>query len=78
MQPYPSQSHLSKATHLLIKTIYIGPSRMESPTGFSQDPFKRRIPTFHYKISSFCCVPIFSLLEALKVPPKNKQDFNKF
>ena len=78
MQPYPSQSHLSKVTDLLIKTIYIGPSGMESLTVFSQDPLKRRISTFHYKISSFCCVPTLSLLEVLKVPPKNKQDFSKF
>ena len=33
IQPYPSQPNLSRRTHLLIKTVSIGPSHMECPTG---------------------------------------------
>ena len=41
-------------------------------------PLKRRFPTFHYRASSFCCLPIFSSLEPSKSPPKDEQDFNRF
>ena len=38
---------------------------MESSMGFSQpppsSPLKWALSTFHYKTSSFCCLPIFSL-----------------
>ena len=33
MQPCPSQLHLSRGTHLLIKTVSIRPSHIESRTG---------------------------------------------
>ena len=78
MQPYPNQSQLSKWTHILIKIVSIGPPHMESPTGFSQAPLKWHFPKFHNRMSSFCYLPIFSLLEPSKVPPKGKQDFNRF
>ena len=78
MQPYPSQSHLSRETHLLLKTVSIGPSHMESSTGFSQAPLKQHFPTFHYRTSYFCCFPIFFSLEPSKPPSKDKQDFTWF
>ena len=53
MQPYPSQPQLSRGTNLLIKTVSVRPSYMESPTGFSEAPLKQHFPTFHYKTSSF-------------------------
>ena len=78
MQPYPSQTHLSRGTHLLIKTVSIGPSYKERPTGFSQAPFKHHFLTFYYRTSSFCCLPIFFPLEPSKLAPKDKQYFNGF
>ena len=65
LQPYPSQPHFSRKIHLLIKTVFIGPSHMESPTGLSQAPLKHYFPTFHCGTSSFCCLPIFSSLESV-------------
>ena len=47
---------------------------MESSTGFSQAPLKWGFPIFHYRNSSFCCLPIFSLK---KPPPKGTQYFNR-
>ena len=38
MQAHPSKPHLSRGTHLLIKTVSIGLSHMKSHTGFSQFP----------------------------------------
>ena len=72
------QPHLSRGPHLLINTISIRLSHMGSPTGLSQAPLKQHFPTFHYRTSSFCCLPIFSLLAPSKQPPKDKQDFNRF
>ena len=69
MQPYPSQPHLSRRTHLLLKTVSIGLSHMESPTGF---PY----------ISHFTLEPILSVtsyfffffffIRTLQTPSKNK------
>ena len=78
MQTYASQPPLSTRTHLLIKTISIRSSHMESPTWLSQVPPQAAFPTFHYRTSSFCCLSIFSSLEHSKHPPKHKQDFNRF
>ena len=43
----------------MYSTVSTGPSHMESPTGFSQAPLKQSFPTFHYRTSSLCCLPIF-------------------
>ena len=59
IQPYPSQPHLLRGTELLIKTVSIGLSHMERPTGFPQAPLKQYFPTFHYRTFSFCCLTIF-------------------
>ena len=39
MQPYPNQPHPSRGTQLLLKTVSIGPSHMDSPTRLSQAAF---------------------------------------
>ena len=44
--------------------VSIRPSHLESSTGLSQAPLKRRFPTFHYRNS-------FSPLEPSKPPPKD-------
>ena len=77
MQPYPTQPHLTRGTYLLIETVSIGLSHMEWPTGFSQASHKQIFPTFHYRTSSFCWLPICPSLEPSKPPPKEKQDFNR-
>ena len=77
MQSYPSQPHLSRGAHILIKTVSIGSSHMESPTGPSQASLKQHLPTFHYRTSSLCCLSIFSSLEHSKHPSKYKRDFNR-
>ena len=41
-------------------------------------PLKQCSPTFHYRTSSFCCLPFFSSLELSKHPPKYKQNLNTF
>ena len=68
MQPYSSQPHLSKETHLLIRIVSIGPPHMESPRGFLKVPLKWGLPTFHYRI-------LLSTTSPLR-PLKDKQDFN--
>ena len=74
----PANLTSQRGTHLLIKTVSIGPSRMETPTGLSEAlTFKQRFPTFHYRTSSLCCLPIFSSLEPSKTHPEDKQDFNR-
>ena len=61
----------------MYSVVSIGWPRMESPTEFSQAPLKQRFLTFHYRNSSFCCLPIFSSLQPSKTPPNNAQDFNR-
>ena len=61
----------------MYSVVSIGWPRMESPTEFSQDPLKQRFLAFHYRNSSFCCLPIFSSLQPSKTPPNNTQDFNR-
>ena len=78
MQPYLSQpTSYIKRDQILIKTVFIGPSHTESPTGFSQVLPKQYFPTFYHRNFLFCYLPIL-LLEPFKPPPKDKQDFNRF
>ena len=78
MQPYLSQHHLSRGTHLLIKTVSIGSSHTESPTGLSQVHLKQHFPCFTIEPLLSVSSPIFPSFELFKCPPKGKQDFNRF
>ena len=78
LKTYPSQSYLSRGNHLLMKTISIGPSHMESSTGFSQGPLKQRFATFDNRTISFCCFLSYCSSEPFKPPSKDKKDFNIF
>ena len=49
--------------------------RMESPTEFSQAPLKQGFLTFHYRNSSFCCLPIFFFITTLQTSPKQYTRF---
>ena len=44
---------------------------------FTSPLVKWHFPTFHYRTSSFCCLPFFSLKNS-KSPPKDIQYFNRF
>ena len=57
-QPYPSQPHLSRWTNLLIKTVFIALSHMESPTWFLQDPSSSISP--HFTIEPLLSVNYFN------------------
>ena len=41
-------------------------------------PPKRYFPTFYHRTCSFCCFPIFSVLELFQDPSKDKPNFNRF
>ena len=67
-------------------TVSMGPSHMESPTGFSQastlttpTPQHPNGVSPHFPIEALPSVasPFFSSLEPSKHPPKNMQDFNR-
>ena len=63
------QSSMHQIFIQIYSTVSIGLSFLESSTGFSQaPPPQTAFPyiTFHYKTSSFCYLPIFSLLEPSK------------
>ena len=76
MQPNPSQPHLSRGTHLLIKKVSIGSSHMVSPTGLSQVPLKQHFAFFTKEPLLSVASPIFSSFELFKCPPKGKQDIS--
>ena len=61
----------------MYSTVSIGLSHMNSTMAFSQppSPLKRGFPTFHYKTSSFCCLPTF-LLKNSKPPAKDTHYFH--
>ena len=54
----------------MYSVVSIGWSRMESPTEFSQAPLKQGFLTFHYRNSSFCCLPIFFFITTIQTSPK--------
>ena len=67
------QSRMQKIFTQMCLTVSIGPSYIESTTGFSQAPLKWLFPTFYYRSSFFCCLPISSSLEPSKLPAKDTE-----
>ena len=71
MQLYPNQPHLLTGTHSLTKKVTIGPSHMESPTGFSQASPPSNDVCPHFTIESlFLLLPHFFLIRTLQSASK--------
>ena len=66
-------SSLHRILMQMYSVVSVGHSYMQNPTELSQaTPSKQHFPKFHYRTSSFCCIPFFFALEFSKDPPKDK------